>query len=286
MRKETLLANRRKRNPSDPDLVAFHTVFTENEMVGGISYETDRSKFLGRGNTPKNPNLLPLSNTTGSVLDPIMSIRVKLRIAGHESVTVHYITGTAENRQEAIYTAEKYQNTSAVRRAFELSFTRSQVEAGYLSLSAKDMQAVLSLGSCLFNPSEKGKYQDLIAQNQGSQEDLWGFGISGDLPFLLCLVKDISDTAGLQKIMQAHEYYRMRGFVFDLVILNLSEGSYERPSSQVINELIASSHLRNMQNVNGGVFCVEGYSREQAELSCLFAYSSGSIDCSAELSHS
>lgn len=282
--KRTLLANRRKRNPSDPDLVAFHTVFTENEMVGGISYETDRSKFLGRGNTPKNPNLLPLSNTTGSVLDPIMSIRVKLRIAGHESVTVHYITGTAENRQEAIYTAEKYQNTSAVRRAFELSFTRSQVEAGYLSLSAKDMQAVLSLGSCLINPSEKGKYQDLIAQNQGSQEDLWGFGISGDLPFLLCLVKDISDTAGLQKIMQAHEYYRMRGFVFDLVILNLSEGSYERPSSQVINELIASSHLRNMQNVNGGVFCVEGYSREQAELSCLFAYSSCIIDCSAELS--
>lgn len=283
--KRTLLAFRRKRDSTDPDIVAFHTVFTENEMVGGISYETDRSKFLGRGNTPKNPNMLPLSNTTGAILDPIMSIRIKLRISGHESVNVCFITGTAETQQEALYTAEKYQNAAAVRRAFELSFTRSQVEAGYLSLSEKEMQLILELGnSLLLNRPAKEKYQEIVTMNQGSQEDLWGFGISGDFPFLLCLVKDVADTTGLQKIIEAHEYYRMRGFVFDLVILNMGEGSYERPSAQVINELIASSHLRNMQNVNGGVFCIEGYQKEITELSCLYAYAASIIDCSIELS--
>ena len=44
-----------------------------------ISFETDRMRFIGRGNTIVNPvamrDLSALSNSQGSVIDPVVAIR-------------------------------------------------------------------------------------------------------------------------------------------------------------------------------------------------------------------
>lgn len=53
-----------------------------DKQAKDISYETDRSKFLGRMNTVATPAALtgkePLSDSQGSVLDPIASIRCQV----------------------------------------------------------------------------------------------------------------------------------------------------------------------------------------------------------------
>ncbi|HBM74263.1 MAG TPA: hypothetical protein DD429_01735, partial [Clostridiaceae bacterium] len=47
--KNILLANKRPKQSKQKPLWLFHTVFVEGETVGALQYETDRSRFIGRG---------------------------------------------------------------------------------------------------------------------------------------------------------------------------------------------------------------------------------------------
>ena len=66
------------------------------------SYETDRMRFIGRHRTLAAPvaldGKLPLSNTEGPVLDPIVSIRQQVILKPNEAVRIDIVTGVAESR--------------------------------------------------------------------------------------------------------------------------------------------------------------------------------------------
>ena len=67
------------------------------------SYETDRAQFIGRGGTVRQPAALAaaakLSRTTGAVLDPIVSLRQKVRVPPGEIVRLTFATGVAADRR-------------------------------------------------------------------------------------------------------------------------------------------------------------------------------------------
>ena len=79
-----LLATRRRRAPNEAAVWAAHLAVVEGEASGELQFETDRARFLGRGNSVRSPVAIgsgrPLSNTVGTVLDPIFSIRRRVRI--------------------------------------------------------------------------------------------------------------------------------------------------------------------------------------------------------------
>ena len=84
-----LLCRRRPRAAEEQSIWAVHVSAVDvsapgGTTVGGIQYETDRSRFLGRGRTPANPAALDpdsiLSGTTGAVLDPVFSVRREVRL--------------------------------------------------------------------------------------------------------------------------------------------------------------------------------------------------------------
>ncbi len=56
--------------------------------IGEISYETDRMRFIGRGNTVADPQAMSgaaaLSGSEGSVLDPIVAIRYRITLDPEE----------------------------------------------------------------------------------------------------------------------------------------------------------------------------------------------------------
>jgi cyclic beta-1,2-glucan synthetase len=81
----TLLATRRKRTPHEPDVwVAQHAVI-EGAISGEPEFETDRALFLGRGRETRSPVAVMdgrrLSNTVGTVLDPVFTLRYRLNVA-------------------------------------------------------------------------------------------------------------------------------------------------------------------------------------------------------------
>src|SRR5207249_11988772 len=68
----TLLATRRPRSPEDAPVWAAHVVAADEHRLGGIQYETDRARFLGRGRSIRTPMSVivgrPLSKMVGRVL--------------------------------------------------------------------------------------------------------------------------------------------------------------------------------------------------------------------------
>src|SRR5262249_38975570 len=92
-----LLAHRRPRASGERHPVLVHA------FVGGgetVEFETDRVRFIGRGATlaaPRGVNR-PLSGTSGAVLDPIVSLRRRVRIPPSASTSVTFLVGAAADR--------------------------------------------------------------------------------------------------------------------------------------------------------------------------------------------
>ncbi|MEI9931906.1 MAG: hypothetical protein WDM89_15555 [Rhizomicrobium sp.] len=99
-----IIATRRKRSSGDPDIWAAHLAVVEGESSGDVQFETDRGRFLGRGQTVRSPVAIadgwPLSNTVGPVLDPIFSLRRRVQIPRGATVRVAFWTMAAATRDK------------------------------------------------------------------------------------------------------------------------------------------------------------------------------------------
>jgi len=77
--RHAILCTRRPRSQDEHPPWLFHLMKAHDATIESISYETDRARFLGRGNSAHHPMAMnrgaTLSGSQGSVLDPIVSIR-------------------------------------------------------------------------------------------------------------------------------------------------------------------------------------------------------------------
>ena len=96
-----LLATRRRQSDKETAVWAAHVVAVEGETVGDLQFETDRSRFIGRGHNVRNPVSIldgrPLSNTVGSVLDPVISLRRTVSIPPGTTARVVFATIVASD---------------------------------------------------------------------------------------------------------------------------------------------------------------------------------------------
>ena len=93
---------------------------------------------------------------------------------------------------------------------------------------------------------------------QNIKDTLWSYGISGDNSIISIIVKDYEDINIIYDVIKAHEYWRTKGIVIDLVVINKEGIKYEHPIWDSINDIIDSSHLRSVINKNGGVYLIRG----------------------------
>lgn len=272
----SLLAVRKPREEHKKPIWLVHTLSLDSDYLGGIQYETDRSKFIGRGRDITNPlaieNNHPLSNTTGAVIDPIISLRGRVRIEPGQTVSVSYITGVAENKEKAIELAEKYSERTSIERAFELAWTRSQVELSYLNLTAEEMESYRQmLAHILFLSPTRKKVAQSIVNNKKGQSGLWAYGISGDIPIVLVVVRNSDDVDFVHQVIKAHEFWRVRGLNIDLVIMTEDQASYTQPVHNYIQDLISITHARDLRDRPGGVFLRQGGNMPEADRNLLMA---------------
>jgi hypothetical protein len=81
-----------------------------------------------------------LSNSSGSVLDPIVAIRLEITLLPDETVSVDYITGMAETRDSAVELIDKYRDRHLADRVFDMAWTHGQVVLRQLNASEADAQ--------------------------------------------------------------------------------------------------------------------------------------------------
>lgn len=251
-----LLGFRRLRSPEDSPLFAFHVLST-NTQDGNVQYETDRNRFIGRGKSLKSPAALEgdLSNTTGTVLDPIFSLRSRVVLEPERRVQISFVTGITDNRSSALALIEKYKDIAASYRALELAWTYAQLELRYLRIHQEEVQLFQKLASRIIYPHVQLRTAgERIRKNRLGQSSLWPHGISGDLPIVAVTVGDLYDVDVVKQLLIAHAFWNLRGLKVDLVILNEEEMGYEQPLQEHLQRLIQAYSFRTQIDTPGGVF--------------------------------
>ncbi len=255
-----LLCTRRARSPDENPPWLLHLWVTHGGQSGPISCETDRARFLGRGATRANAAALqgphgPLSNTTGPVLDPIVSLRRTLTLAPHASVTFTLVTGVAETREAALGWVGKYQNPLMVERAFDLAWTHNQVTLRHLNATETEAQLFGRMaGALLYADQTLRASRAVIRSNRRGQNNLWSYGISGDAPLVLLRISDGEKIELVRQLIQAHSYWRLKGLVVELLILNEDVSVYRQPLHDQITRLVSSGIEAVLLDKPGGIF--------------------------------
>ncbi len=254
-----ILAHRRQRSSDDKPIWGVHVVVVEGDLVGAAQYETDRGRFLGRGHTPADPIAVmedrPLSNTTGAVLDPVFSLRRRVRIRPNETVRCSFSTIVARSREEAVTLADKYHDPNTFEREVRLAWTKAQVEMSHLNIDADEAHLFQRLASRIIysDPSLRPR-PHVLALNTKAQSSLWGYGISGDLPILIVRINKAADLPIVRKIVRGHEYLHYKGLNIDLVILNDNPTTYLQLLQRELETMVRTSGLGSLQDKPGGVF--------------------------------
>ena len=178
-----LLAHRRPRAPEETPVWAAHILIG---ATGEVQYETDREKFLSRGNAPDAASTTlrrDLTGSAGTVLDPVFSLRCRATIEPRDRLELSFVTVVASSREALLALITKYRRPESVTRAFEMAWTRAQLEFRYLDVGPAASHRFHDLAGCLLYPNPRLRMPaDRLARNQLGQSALWGDGISGDLP--------------------------------------------------------------------------------------------------------
>ena len=263
---QAILCTRRRRTPGEQVPWMFHLLAAPGVVADAASYETDRAKFIGRGRTPANPLALDrshtlshlshqLSNTDGSVLDPIVAIRRTITLLPDESASVQIISGVADTREAALAMLEKYCDRHFVERAFEMSWFQSQEVLRHLNIAEADAQIYGRLASSvIYGNALRRAAPSVIARNRLRQSGLWRFAISGDLPIVLLRTADLNRIDLVKQVLQAHAYWRMKGLISDLVIVNEDFSGYRAVLQDQIMGLINTGPEAHMVDKPGGIF--------------------------------
>jgi len=264
--RQAILCTRRRRTPDEQVPWMFHLLAAPGAEVGKTSFETDRARFIGRGRTAVNPQALDsgdsacdLSNTAGSVLDPIVAIRRSLTLLPDASATVYIISGVADTREAAMALLGEYCDRHFVERAFEMAWFQSQEVLRHINASEADAQMYGRLaGSIIYGNALRRAAPSTTARNQLGQSRLWRFSISGDLPIVLLRIGDINRMDLVKQVLQAHAYWRMKGLAAELVIVNEDFSGYRAVLQDQIMGLINIGPEAHIINNLGGVFVLRG----------------------------
>ena len=254
-----VMAHRRQRSSEERPIWGIHAVVVEGESVGGIQYETDRGRFLGRGRNASNPIAVmedrPLSNTTGAVLDPVFSLRRRVRVLPNQTVSCSFSTAVAYSRQDALALADKYVDPNIFERELRLAWTKAQVEMSHLKIDAEEAHLFQRLAArVVYSDPSLRPTPHVLALNTKAQSSLWAYGISGDLPIIVVRINKAADLGTVKMLVRGHEYLHYKGLRSDLVILNDTPSSYLEPLHKELETIVRTSGLQALQDKPGGVY--------------------------------
>lgn len=260
--KNLLVVRRRPRLSERKERWAFHGVVTDAKVIGDIEYETDRSRFIGRGRDLLKPlamdSVEPLSNSTGSTLDPILALRIKVRVPGQSSRKVIFSTGFCQSRDEILQTVDRINEINAFDRESKLAWTKARIDLRHLNLDSEAAYLFQRLAEkIIFSDPSLRQPSHVLVKYTREQASLWPYGISGDLPIVAITVYDRRDIAIVRRLLRGHEYLRLKGLIFDFVILTDTSSTYMQDLAEELNLQVRFAGFQGWLNKPGGVFILK-----------------------------
>ena len=237
-----LLAWRRKKDPSEPDIWVAHALVVDGNEVGERECETDRARFIGRDGSLAAPAALQngkhLSGTVGTVLDPIFSWRTRLGVPAGATRRAAFVTAVAASRDEVLALIRNCSTAAACAGVF----ARARATLPTPRADAIDAAAVRRFqrlaGALLCDDPALRADAATIAKGEGGAPVLWAKGISGDLPIVLVRITDRGEVDLVEDLLQAQGWWRARQLPADLVVLDASDGSSAASVDAALQRLV------------------------------------------------
>ncbi|MFC0244887.1 GH36-type glycosyl hydrolase domain-containing protein [Falsochrobactrum ovis] len=253
----TIYAKRRKRAPSDPDIHVAHLVADLSGAVRETQIETDRRAFIGRGRSLRNPAAFDegasFTGSQGCVLDPIASIRTRVRVPAHKKVSLVFWTFAGGSRDAVEHAVATHRHPETFAREYSLSWTSSQVQLYHIGIKPAEAADYQKIATYLLYPERTlRKPPEMIASGLGKQSDLWPLSISGDYPIFVLRIDNEADLNVLRSLLRAQEYWRSKGLTVDVVVLNERAFSYVQDTQRAIEWIVEGFRARG----GGHIFAV------------------------------
>ncbi len=267
--KDSYIILKRKFNKSSREIFLGTTLYTENEQIGDFEYEIDKEKYYGRGLRELPIQLEEekhFSNDDKIAVDKIIAMKRTLRISSGEKIAINLVINVSENKDEIIENLEELKSEEELEKTFELAKLRSEEELKYLQIRQSKLLDYQNLLKYIVRPNY---LKDNKLSMSYRMNDLWKFGISGDLPIIFVKIKNIEDIYVIEEVIGCFEYYRAKNIRVDLVILNEESDVYEKYVRESIEEVISNKQLQFLLNAHGGIFLIDKTSVIKEDLDCI-----------------
>ena len=169
-----------------------------------------------------------LSNTVGTVLDPVFALRYRVRIPAGATVRIAFWTSIAASRESVLDLVDKHQEANAFVRAATLAWTQAQIQLRHLGIDAAEAGLFQRLaGYVLYADASMRPSSDSHTAEEPAGRPRSGLTAFPAICRSCCLrIDDVEDIAIARQLLRAHEYWRMKRLAVDLVILNERATSY------------------------------------------------------------
>ncbi|MFO0932296.1 MAG: glucoamylase family protein [Planctomycetota bacterium] len=251
---------RRPRSPDDEPVHVVQCLVGGGSAAGPRSFETDRGRFVGRHGTDRAPagvGARPLNGRAGATLDPILAISTLVRLAPGGRTTLTLLTSVAGSRERALELIEAHRGAGAAEAVFEQARRERERALRDLGISPADARIAHELLSACLAPghavrAEAGPF-DAAAR---PRSELWGHGISGDLPIVLLRLAATSDLRVAFETLRLHAYLLDRGAALDVVLLDEEPTGYASPRRDGLEAERARLRALGLAAARGGSFVI------------------------------
>ncbi len=245
----TLLATRRPRESGEPQVWVALISVLEGDAVGGVQFETDRARFLGRGHELRNAvsivDARPLSNTAGTVLDPVLALRHRVKITPGKTARVTFWLGVGARRAEVLALVDRHRAVASFEEVKARARTHAATQLRTLDIAAEEVEQFQRIANrVLYADSSLRAARDILERNRLGQSALWAHGISGDLPIVLVRVDDERGAGMVEQLLRAQDYWRLKRLSVDLVVLNECTAAGAQDLQQALDGAVAAAQAR------------------------------------------
>ncbi len=271
----SLIVRRKSRNESNINSYMLHRLLVTDPM-DEYSFETERVNFLGRNQTLQDPRGMhvKLSNTAGTNLDPVLSIRNTIEVLPNSSSSVYIITGFGRSMEQIKDIISSYHDDYSIEKAFKVSTLMNVINTKNMNITGRDMRIFNIMLNYLYQTTRLSvteERMDLLRRNALGQSGLWKFGVSGDRPIIVVEISDIADLAFVYEVLKAFEYYKNNSIFVDVVIINSESSQYAKIiKKEVDDELYRMYTLNSFYHIPGSVTVVDGSELTREEKSLLY----------------
>ena len=266
---ESIIMCRRNNNKNTVQYYV-NRLFVDDD-IHRISYETERSRFIGRNRNTDNPLAMEskLSNTVGSNIDPIVSLRTNIIVPVGKERTVYFIAGYSKSKEQIHNIIESYDTYSKIDTAFEYATLANNINTKILGINGPDMRNYNKMLNFLYQTSKhfiNPERKDILTKNSMNQTNLWKYGITGDYPIMLVEVHESESVNLVKEVLKAYEFYKTRSIFVDVVIVNRENEEYKPiVKREIEKEIYRMNTLYDFYSTPGRIYVLDDQEVSYAE---------------------